>query len=208
MSGKKIGIYGGTFAPVHNGHVNAALAFLKSEMLDVLYVIPAGIPPHKIITWEDSSSDRYSMLELAFRECPEYGKNIFISDYEISRDEKSYTVNTLRHFSAESDNIVLLCGTDMFLTLDSWYHAEEIVKLCEIVCARRENDLTAIERIEAKAEEYKSKFGAITRLLPLEPFEISSNEIREKIRQEKSVSEYLPHLVYDYVKKNNLYKSK
>lgn len=208
MSEKKIGIYGGTFAPVHNGHVNAALAFFESEGLDELYVIPAGIPPHKAITWDDRACDRYTMLELAFREHPEYGKKIFISDYEISRDEKSYTVNTLRHFRNESDNIVMLCGTDMFLTLDSWYRAEEIFSLAEIVCARRENDITALDKIEEKAEEYKTKFGAITRLLPLEPFEISSNEIRDMISRGENALEYLPSAVYDYAKTKNLYKSK
>lgn len=208
MSEKKIGIYGGTFAPVHMGHVSAALAFLDCEKLDKLYVIPAGIPPHKAITWDDSSNDRYEMLELAFKDCAEYGKRIFISDYEISRAEKSYTVNTLRHFRGESENLVMLCGTDMFITLDNWYCAEEIFRLAEIVCARRENDVTSLEKIEEKAKEYKSKFGARTRLLPLEPFEISSNEIREMVIRGENAEKYLPSAVSDYVKTKDLYKSK
>lgn len=208
MSEKKIGIYGGTFAPVHCGHVNAALTFFESEKLDKLYIIPAGIPPHKAITWEDSASDRYAMLELAFENHPEFGKKIFISDYEISRDEKSYTVNTLRHFREESENIVLLCGTDMFLTLDSWYQAEEIFKLCEIVCARRENDTTALDKIAKKAKEYENAFSAVTRVLPLEPFEISSKEIREMVNQDEKTDEFLPGAVYEYVRSRKLYKTK
>jgi len=207
-NGKKIGIYGGTFSPVHKGHVSAATAFLREEKLDKLYIIPAGIPPHKDIYPEDSALDRCRMLEMAFSPHPEYGKKMFISDYEINRPGKSYTYNTLLHYSEESDNLSLLCGTDMFLTLDSWYRAKDIFSMADIVCVRRENDIIKYAEIARKREEYIRDFSAEIRILDIEPFEISSNAVRDMIISGENAGKYLPDGVYEYIKKKKLYSDK
>ena len=112
----RVGIYGGTFAPVHNGHVAAAKAFIEQMQLDILYVIPAGIPPHKQIDAADDPMHRYRMCELAFWDV----EKVFVSDVEIKRTGKSYTVDTLRELSAPDRRLFLLMGTDMMLTLDQW----------------------------------------------------------------------------------------
>lgn len=205
---KKIGIYGGTFSPVHNGHIGAALSFLRKEKLDKLYIIPTGVPPHKDIYPEDNSENRYKMLEIAFSSYPEYGKKIFISDFEITRPGKSYTYNTLMHFMEESDRLCLLCGTDMFLTLDTWYRAEDIFKMADIICVRRENDRDTGFEITKKAEEYIHDYSAVIRMLELEPFEISSHRIREMICTGNDPQGYLPRDVYDYIKERRLYLEK
>ena len=122
----RIGIYGGTFAPVHKGHVAAAEAFFRQMELDLLYVIPAGIPPHKQIDASDDPIHRLRMCELAF----DGMKNVIVSDMEIRREGKSFTVDTLRALSAEDRRLFLLMGTDMMLTLDSWREPDEIFRLC------------------------------------------------------------------------------
>ena len=207
-NGMKIGIYGGTFSPVHRGHVSAALAFLREEELDKLYIVPAGIPPHKDIYPEDSSEYRCRMLEIAFSALPEYGKKLFISDYEINRSGKSYTYNTLLHYREESENLCLLCGTDMFLTLDSWYRAEDIFSMADIICVRRENDSAKYDEILKKREEYVRDFQAVIRILELEPFEISSHTVRDLIISGENAKKYLPDGVYEYIKEKKLYSDK
>ena len=122
----RIGIYGGSFSPVHNGHVAAAKAFMEQMWLDLLYIIPAGIPPHKQLKGDVNAWQRLKMCELAFQDVD----GVLISDIEIRREGKSFTVDTLRAFAREEHRLFLLMGTDMLLTLDSWRESEEIFRLC------------------------------------------------------------------------------
>ena len=93
----RVGVYGGTFAPVHNGHIAAAKAFIEQMQLDILYVVPAAVPPHKEIDAGDEPLHRYRMCELGFWQ----EEKIFVSDMEIKRGGKSYTVDTLRELYRE-----------------------------------------------------------------------------------------------------------
>ena len=111
----RIGIYGGTFSPPHNGHLAAARAFMEQMWLDILYVIPAAIPPHKQMAEPVSAADRLEMCRRAFAGM----EGVYVSDMEIRRGGKSYTVDTLRELSGDDRRLFLLCGTDMVLTLDS-----------------------------------------------------------------------------------------
>ncbi|MBQ7383817.1 MAG: nicotinate-nicotinamide nucleotide adenylyltransferase, partial [Clostridia bacterium] len=112
----RVGIYGGTFAPVHNGHVESAVAFMRQMKLDYLYVIPTCLPPHKEVDFADSPETRLRMCELAFSGID----GIIVSDMEIRRGGKSYTYDTLKELSGEDKKLFLLCGTDMVLTFDTW----------------------------------------------------------------------------------------
>ena len=112
----RIGIYGGTFSPPHNGHLAAARAFMEQMWLDILYVIPAAIPPHKQMAEPVSAADRLEMCRRAFAGM----EGVYVSDMEIRRGGKSYTVDTLRELSGDDRRLFLLCGTDMVLTLDEW----------------------------------------------------------------------------------------
>ena len=123
----RIGIYGGTFSPVHNGHVAAARAFMAQMWLDILYVIPTGLTPHKEMQGNATAADRLEMLRLAFDDM----EGVVVSDMEVRRAGKSYTVDTLRALSRPEDRLFLLCGTDMMLTLDSWREPEEIYGIIE-----------------------------------------------------------------------------
>ena len=164
----RIGIYGGTFAPVHRGHVAAAEAFFKQMELDLLYVIPAGIPPHKQIDAADDPAHRLAMCERAFAGM----RNVIVSDMEINRAGKSFTVDTLRALHGEDRRLFLLMGTDMMLTLDQWREPEEIFKLCYPVYMRRESDPILEQRIVAKNQQYLEKYGKIVRRLMADTIEI------------------------------------
>ncbi|MBQ7357298.1 MAG: nicotinate-nucleotide adenylyltransferase [Clostridia bacterium] len=198
----RIGIYGGTFSPVHIGHVQAARAFMEQMWLDVLFVIPTGVTPHKEMNASASSQDRLNMCRLAFAGMD----GVIVSDIEILRQGKSYTVDTLRGFSVNSeDRLFLLCGTDMMLTLDTWREPEEIFRLCYPVYIRRESDASLDEKIISKIAEYKKKYGKNVVKLTVDPIEVSSSEIREKIMRGDDVSDKLPRTVYQYIKEKGLY---
>ena len=201
---KELAIYGGTFAPVHNGHVLAANALLEMLRPDRLLIIPTLIPPHKQINFDDDPLDRLKMLHLTFDGHPEYGKKLFISEYELHSPPPSYTVNTLKHFTSPDTHITFLCGTDMFLTVHSWYRAEEIFKLCTVALMKREADSGEIaEKIEKQTRFLKETYNADIITIDVPPIEISSSEIRSggDILQKK----YLPPAVYEYIKEKKLY---
>ena len=197
----RIGIYGGTFAPVHRGHVAAAEAFMKQMELDLLYVIPAGIPPHKQIDVADDPAHRLAMCELAFGGM----RNVIVSDMEIARQGKSYTVDTLRALHAEDRRLFLLMGTDMMLTLDEWRAPEEIFKLCYPVYIRRESDPILESRIVAKNQLYLEKYGKIVRRLMADTVELSSTEIRARVKAGEDITGLLPDAVAAYIKAKGLY---
>ena len=198
---ERIGIYGGTFSPPHNGHVHAARAFLTAFSLDRLIVIPTFLPPHKTRTEATSPADRVAMCRLAFGDIPEAE----ISEMEILRQGKSYTSDTLRALSREGARLYFLCGTDMLLTLDTWHEPETVFALADIVCMAREHDAAAYARLEEKAREYEDRFGARVHLLTAEPIEISSSEVRALRAVDGAWRETLPLPVAEYIESRGLY---
>ena len=105
----RVGIYGGTFSPVHNGHVAAAKAFMEQMWLDILYVIPTGVTPHKTMKGDATARDRLEMCRLAFADV----EGVIVSDLEMKREGKSYTVDTLREMNDPAGRLFFLMGTDM-----------------------------------------------------------------------------------------------
>lgn len=199
----KIGIYGGTFDPPHNGHINICKSFLKQCELDKLYVVPAFNPPHKSVKSNVSSRDRFNMTCLAFSNISD---KIEISDIEMKMQGKSYTSNTIKYFKNDIENeIYLLCGTDMFLTLDSWHEASYIFKNAIIVYARRENDENLSNQIQEKIYKYKKEYNSNIVKLNCDIVEISSTEIRKNIILENNASDFIPISVMNYIIEKNLY---
>lgn len=198
----RIGVYGGTFAPPHMGHVRAAELFLEQMQLDLLYIIPAAIPPHKQIHAADDPVRRLEMCRLAFAGM----KGVLVSDMEIARGGKSYTVDTLRALSAPDRRLFLLMGTDMMLTLDEWREPAEIFALSYPVYMRRESDLEKEKRIVEKNSLYQEKYGKIVRRLPGEVLELSSTEIRALSARGEPITGLVPPAVEAYIKENRLYE--
>lgn len=197
----RVGIYGGTFAPIHNGHIASAKAFMEQMKLDYMFIIPAGIPPHKQIDFSDDPLYRLRMCELAF----EGTDGVIISDCEIKRGGRSFTYDTLKEFSRPDTRLFLMCGTDMVLTFDTWYKFEEIFKLCYPVYVRRENDAILTKRVVDKITEYYEKYGVMFRRIVTEPIELSSSQIRRRVAAGKSISGMVPPKVEQFIFDNRLY---
>ena len=197
----RIGIYGGTFAPIHNGHVNAAKAFMDQMQLHYLFIIPTALDPSKIRNEGDEAQHRMKMCELAF----EGETGVVISDMEIERGGISYTVDTLRALSREDRRLFMLVGTDMALKLDQWREPEEIFKLCYPTYVRRESDKLLENQIIEKNTKYLNDYGKICRRIMTNEIELSSTEIREKVKKGEDISDLVPEKVAEYIKENKLY---
>ncbi len=198
----RVGVYGGTFAPIHNGHVAAAKAFMEQMKLDYLFIIPTYLPPHKQIDASDDPLYRLKMCELAF----EGTDGVVISDVEIARGGKSYTYDTLKELERPDTRLFLLCGTDMVLTFDKWYRYEDILKMCYPTYVRRENDPLITKRIVAKIGEYYEKHGVMFRRIVTDPIELTSTEIRRAVREGRDISGMVPARVAEFIQNNGLYR--
>lgn len=197
----RIGVYGGTFAPVHLGHVRAAEVFFRQMELDLLYIIPTAVPPHKQIDEADEPHHRLRMCELAFGGM----ERVVVSDMEIARGGKSYTVDTLRALAGEDRRLFLLMGTDMMLTLDRWREPDEIFRLCYPIYMRRENDPIIEGQLIAKNKQYVEKYGKPVRRVPMEFLDISSTAVREAVKAGEAIDRLVPPLVARYIEENKLY---
>lgn len=197
----RVGIYGGTFAPIHVGHVAAAKAFMEQMKLDYLFIIPAYLPPHKQVDESDNPLYRLKMCELAF----EGIDGVVISDVELKRGGKSYTYDTLKELQRPDTRLFLLCGTDMVLTFDTWYRYEDIFKMCYPTYVRREDDPVLTKRIIAKIGEYYEKYGVMFRRIVTDPIELSSTEIRRAVKAGEDISHLVPEGVARFIRENGLY---
>ncbi len=200
MGTERIGLYGGTFAPPHLGHRYAVETLAKSIPLDRILIMPTAIPPHKAMVQGDTPGQRLTMCRLAFGDIP----NVEVSDYEITKGGVSYTVETLEHLTRPGREIVLLCGSDMLLTLDSWRRATDIFSMAEIVCVPRyEQDR---EELLVKGAFYQKTYGARVTILSAMPRVMSSTEIRQRIRSGRGLEKVLPESVAEYVRREGLYR--
>lgn len=199
----RIGIYGGTFSPIHKGHILVAKEFIRQLELDTLFVIPVAIPPHKTEKQHIPSHFRLEMCKLAFED----EEKIIVSDLEIARGGKSYTAETLDSLKKTypNDELFLLCGTDMILTFDSWYRYLDILDMCTVVYVRREKNVDLDAQIENKICFFKEQRGAVIRHIDISPIEISSSDLRKMIFKGLDVSCFVPEVIIAYIKKNGLY---
>ncbi|MBR6967263.1 MAG: nicotinate-nucleotide adenylyltransferase [Ruminococcus sp.] len=195
----RIGIYGGSFNPVHNGHIHLAETAVTEFGLDRLYLLPSKKSPHRSMAEYAPDEDRLEMLRLACKG----REKLFVSDYEIKSDRVSYTIYTVQHFRREfpKDELFLLVGSDMLLSFDTWHRYEEILAetvLC--VVSREEGDLPALRK---KAEEL-GKYGKIL-VSEASPTVVSSTEVRKKIAKNKDFACYLDENVVQYIRSKGLY---
>ena len=195
-----IGIFGGTFNPVHKGHVSALKKILSAVSLDRVLVLPDRIPPHKSAEGLVSGSDRLEMCRIAFSSI----ENTEISDWELKNEGKSYSVITLRHFHEvfPEDKLYFIMGSDMLASFESWYRYEEILTLCSLICVSRSQEDT--DRLEGYADKLRSKGGEVI-IVPVEPFEISSSQIRDMLKKDLDCTCYLDENVVQYIMSENLY---
>lgn len=199
---RKIAIFGGTFNPIHNGHVRLVRSVTEKIDFDKVIVMPSKIPPHKKVQSLASGKDRFEMCRLAFEE----DKRVMVSDYELKRRGKSYSVFTLRYLKKlyPQDKLYFVMGSDMLLCFDKWYRYEELLRMTSLVCISRDDEDTK-EKLTACAEGLREK-GAQVILLDTEPYELSSSLVREKLKKAEDCSCYLPQKIVQYICEKNLYK--
>lgn len=198
----KTGIFGGAFNPIHNGHLNLAKKYLEVLNLDRIILIPTALPPHKTDRFLASKEDRFNMLELAISDCEEFE----ISDIEFQRQGKSYTYDTLCLLREKypNDDFYLIIGADQFLTFNLWYRYRDILDIASICTASRENG-----NQREKIIDFSNKLDGLDKnrfhLLNSDAVEVSSSQVREKIKKGEDVSSLIPEKVYNYIVEKGLY---
>lgn len=198
-----IAIYGGTFNPVHKGHLYCLKTVLDSVELDSVIVLPDRIPPHKSSKELVSGKDRLQMCRLAFKKL----EKVQVSDWELRQTGKSYSVITLRHFHKKypEDKLFFIMGSDMLLSFEKWYEYKEILQLATLLCVSREKDDTA-EKLRKHALKLMSECGGDIKIIETTPFEVSSTQIRNMIENSQDASCYLDENVVQYISDNYLYR--
>ena len=194
-------IFGGSFDPVHKGHKKLALFIAEKLKLEKMLIIPAGLSPFKKSTGADEEQ-RLTMCRMAFPE------EIFeISDIEIRRGGKSYTVDTVEAVKKlyPDEKIYLLIGSDQLLSFDRWYRYRDILSMVTLVSVSRERAVEE-EALNAFADERLRPFGECL-IFDFEAFEISSTLLREGLSSGADVSEYVDGKVAAYIKEEGLYKN-
>lgn len=195
----KVAVYGGSFDPPHKGHKLLAQNLARQCGADKVVVIPTAMSPFKESSGA-TAADRYEMCRLAFSE-PLFD----VSDIEIIRGGKSYTVDTLREVKKlyPESQLYLFMGDDMFLSLDRWYKYEEILELSTIVAACRTTDLEKLRDMKAFAKNILNLTDDRFIICESIPIQISSTEIRNNLKN--GVGDYLEKDVSSYIKNRGLY---
>jgi len=192
-------VFQGTFNPIHNAHLRAADYVVKNCGIDKVIFIPAFNPPHKFCSIEYSKY-RYKMVELAIADNPHF----LISDIEYKRQGKSYTYLTiceLYEIYKPKSRIKFLIGTDAFKKIESWYEFNKLKDLIEFIVFIREDNF------DISQYDYLKKLGVIFEFQTLPYKDISSTELRKKIRDGEIISGLIPNKVEEYIKENGLYKN-
>ena len=198
---KKYGIFGGSFNPIHYGHLMIC-EYIKEEMgLDKVIFIPTGNPPHKEL--ELSAKDRYEMVRLAISPNPDFE----ISDIETTRVEKSYTVDTIRELKKiyKEEKLYFLIGLDSLFQLKTWMKIGDLSQEIEFVVALRPGYLDK-EEVNKEIDFLRENFGTKINLIKTPLYEISSTDLRDRIREGKSLRYLIPKKVLDYIEESGFYK--
>lgn len=198
----KIGIMGGTFDPIHLGHLATAEAVRESFSLDEILFIPAARPPHKLGKLITDEQHRLAMTILATRS----NKFFRVSDMELRRTGLSYTLDTMNELHetfGRTTELFFIIGADSLADLKKWHAARELVAKCHFIATTRQGvdlDFSAVEKF----------FGAAARehihRVTTPGLEISSTDIREKIRLGRSIKYLVPEVVEDYILRERLYE--
>ena len=212
----KLGIFGGTFDPIHWGHLRSAEEVSETFGLDRVYFIPASIPPHKRGQTRTPARDRLNMVRLAVARNPRFA----VSTVELARPGVSYSIDTIRSFAKnlqKGDSLHFIIGLDAFREIGTWKDFREIFFLCNFVVTSRpgskENDPlkgtgVAVKKLfcyDFKKRNYRHESGTRINFIELTDIAISASEIRGLVKQRKSIRYLVPSSVERYIKRRGLY---
>jgi nicotinate-nucleotide adenylyltransferase len=218
MREERIGIFGGTFNPIHRGHVKAAVEVQRVFGLDKILLIPSFIPPHKGSPDVASPSHRLKMVELAVAPYP----RIFPSSIEIEAKGKSYSIMTLAKLKKRHPDSLMffIMGVDAFLEIDTWRDYEKVLEQCHFIVISRPGFILE-DSNKVLGGEYRGRMVQILDsidleevvqrnhkifLLPLPSLDIASKDIRKKVRMGESITDLVPEPVGKYILSNDLYQ--
>ncbi len=202
-TGKKIGVMGGTFNPIHIGHLLLAQAALNEFQLDTVMFLPSGYSYMKDGDTIEEADIRMKMVQLAIAGNPLF----FTSDMEIKRAGNTYTCDTMQELKREypQDSLFFICGADCLFSIEKWKNPQVIFDSCTILAAVRNGiDDTQMKK---KCDELMHLFHGNAFLLPFPETAISSTEIRKHIALQKSIRYMVPDKVREFIEDNHLYNS-
>ena len=207
MNKVKIGIMGGTFNPIHNGHLVTAAEALNQFSLEKVIFIPSGNPPHKNYHEEEIAEHRYLMTVIATSS----NSKFFISRIEIDRKGKSYTIDTLKELKkiyGKDTEFFFITGADAILEILTWKKTEEIIDLCYMIAATRPGyNLLKLEELrENLAKRAKNYEDNKILVMEIPALAISSTDIRERVRTGRTIDYLVPEGVNNYILKHGLYR--
>lgn len=195
----KILLFGGSFDPIHIGHIEAAKKAIEKLNIDKVIFIPTNQTPLKSNNLVASNKDRYNMILKSIKE----NKKLDVSDYEIKKQDVSYTYNTVKHFKQiyKEDELYFLIGTDRVKDLEKWYNIDKLKNLITFIFVPRNNE--NLEEIIAK-NDFLKKINYVILELPI--IEISSSYIREKLKKNKNIDDLIDKNCAKYIEELNLYE--
>ena len=221
---RRIGLFGGTFDPIHFGHLRAALEVKEAFALDEICLIPSAIPPHKILTCVSDVRQRLAMIRLALGDDPLFK----VSDIELKREGPSYSVDTVDYFKSnfpDGTRFFFIMGVDAFLEIHTWKGYKKLFQEIAIVVMTRptgipEIDANAVNTIGTymKAQisagyHYQGIMSAYVHdgrpavhVFKVSPLDISSSKIRNRVKNGSSVRRFLPDDVINYIREQGLYR--
>ena len=189
----RVGIFGGTFDPIHNGHLITAQSVKEIRELEKIIFIPAYISPHKQHAKASNAKHRLNMLKLAMDEIPFFE----CSDFEIKQHTISYTIDTLREFKKYYDEIDLIIGYDNIFQFHTWKDPDEIFKLANVVVLKRKS---------SHPIDYVDKYVESAYFVETRGIEISATDIRNRVHAGLPIYYLVPEKVLEYINENKLYK--
>ena len=203
MQRKRIGLFGGTFDPIHFGHLNLAFELLEKRELDEVWFIPAQVNPLKVSAPPHAMEHRLAMVQLAIQAIPQF----HLKDLEKERPPPSYTIDTLKAFIAEEAHqptphqFYLLLGEDAIPSFFYWHLPEEIVKLVPLLIGYR----AKIESYELNKFSYSIRKAIEEGLTQTRLMDISGTDVRKRLMQRLYCGHLVPASVLDYIREHQLY---
>lgn len=198
----KIGIFGGTFDPIHYGHLLLAETAYDRFGMDKVLVMPAGDPYFKSDRNVSSDQDRMEMVKLAIAGNPHFE----FSDLELNREGDTYTVETLEILKEQypGDDLYLIVGSDTLFQMEKWYRPQDIFQMAAILSSRRNVEN---QELNHQMDLLRKKYSAKIVNLYMPNIDISSTDIRDKVRHQMSVRYFLPDSVIEYIQAHHLYQN-